>query len=208
VSLRRLLLLGWLIGSASPAFAGVLPAPPAPLALTADEVALLADGDVVFRSEDTPLGARTIAVIDVNAPPRLVIDAVLDVGKRVNEVSSLREATVYDQPATTPEELGVRWKLSVVGREIVFHTRYVIDRQQAWCVYALDPAQTNDVTYVDGSYQAYSQGTGSRLVYRSVIQSQSSVPEWLRRWLVTGSLKDQMSGFKARAERAGTGSPL
>jgi len=207
VSLGRLLLLGWLVGSAVPAYAATLPAPPAPIALTDDEQQTLAGGDVVFRAEDTERGARTIAIIDVAATPRAVIEAVLDVGPRANEVGSIREVSVYDhQPALKPEEMGVKWKLSVVGREIVFHTRYLIDRQQAWCVYGLDPAYENDVTYVDGSYQAYSRGSGSRLVYRSVTEAGTAVPDWLRRWLVSGSLKDQLEGIKARAERTGTGS--
>lgn len=205
---RRWLLLGWLLAGANPAFAALPPAP-APLALTAEEVETLASGDVVFRSEDTPQGALTIAVIDVNAPPRVVIDAVLDVGKRAEEVGSVKEVSIYDhRPTAAPEEMGVRFTLSIVGKQIVFHTRYLIDRDAAWCAYGLDPTQPNDIAYADGSYQAYKSGAGSRLVYRSTTQAGTSVPDWLRRWLVSGSLKDQLDGIKARAERTRAGSSL
>jgi hypothetical protein len=180
-----------------------LPEPPPAVEVSEKDEAKLADGDIVIRMEDTEYGAQTVAVLDVDAPPRKVIDSVMDVTARVDEVGSLKSASIYHQVSTAvPEELAVRWEIRVVGKKIVFHTWYEVDRDLGFCTYRLDDEQENDVKSAGGSYQVYGNGTGSRLVYRSDADAGTSVPLWLKRWLVSGSMKEQLNGIRARAEQS------
>lgn len=196
-----------LLAAGAPARAA-LPAPP-DLDVTAAEQATLAQGDVVVRVQDSDKGALTIAAIDVSAPPAAVLDAVLDFPPRAKEVGSIRDVQVYARrPESDPTEIGVKWTLSVIGRAVTFHTLYDIDRARNFCTYRLDPDRPNDLHYVDGSYRAFKIGGGSRLVYRSTTDVGMVVPNWLRRWLTSGSLKEQLMGIKARAEQSRSGSTM
>lgn len=185
-----------------------LPEPP-DLDPTPEEQASLARGDVIVRVQDADKGALTIAAIDVAAPPKAVLDGVLDFGARAAEVGSIKDVQVYaHRTDTDPEQFGVAWTLSVIGRSIEFHTLYQVDRARDFCTYALDPSQPNDLHYVDGSYRAFRIAGGSRLVYRTTTDAGVAVPNWLRRWLTHGSLEDQLRGIKARAEQSSSGSAL
>ncbi|MBW1877889.1 MAG: hypothetical protein JRJ84_05970 [Deltaproteobacteria bacterium] len=185
----------------SPARAA-FPDPPPAVEVSPEEEEDLLARDIVLRVEDTEEGANTVAILDVAAPPRKVIDSVMDVTARVDEVGSIKSASVYHhEPTAIPEELGVQWEIRVVGKKIVFHTWYEVDRDLGWCTYRLDAEQENDVKSAAGSYQVYENGTGSRLVYRSAAEAGTSVPSWLKRWLVSGSLKDQLKGIRERAEQ-------
>lgn len=196
--LRRIVLA---LAIVAPSGAAALEPPPSAIALTAEEEEVLAERDPVVRMRSAGEGAETVAVIEVAAPPRAVIDAVLDVVPRATEVGSLDEVEVYAHaPAATPETMGVRWQIGVVGRKVEFHTRYEIDRAAGWCTYALDPDRPNDMATVKGSYQVYRHGPNSRLVYRSVSDAGVSVPMWLKRWLAKGPLEEQLTGIRARAE--------
>jgi len=196
----RTLIVGVSLLLATPALAE-LPEAPAPVEVSPDEEASLGTREIVMRVEDTEQGARTVAILDVNAPPRQVIDSVMDVTARVDEIGSVKSATIYHhEPTARPEELGVQWELRVLGKTIVFHTWYEVDRDLGWCVYRLDDTRENDVKSAGGSYQVYGNGAGSRLVYRSDAEAGTSVPSWLKRWLVSGSLKEQLNGIRARAE--------
>ncbi len=196
-----LITLLWLL--AAPVARGALPGAPEVVVLTADETATLSAEGFVARVEDTELGARTTALVEVAAPPSAVLDAVLDFAPRVAEIGSLKAASVYfHDPRATPEQLKAQFVLSIMGRTVTFHTHYVIDRAGGWCSYVLDPERENDLAYVDGAYRAVPTEGGTRLEYRSTTQAGVSVPLWVRRWLVTGSLKDQLMGIKSRAERA------
>lgn len=178
--------------------AAAMPDEPSPVTLTADEEATLAEGEVVVRLVDAPEGATMVSVIDVDAPPATVLDAVLDVEARVAEIGSLKEIAVYERES--PDRMGVRYTLGVMGRRVVFHTEYQIVRSDHWTAYALDQSRENDIEASHGSYRAFSRGEGSRLVYRSFTEAGMSVPNWLKRWLVGGSLKEQLQGIRARAE--------
>ena len=108
----------------------------------------------------------------------------------------------WNDPATAekPEEQAASWELRVMGTTIVFHTVYRIDRDRTFCVYSLDETKENDLVLVEGSYHVIAHGEGSRIIYRSQSDSGISIPQWLKKWLASGALKDQMSGIRDRAE--------
>jgi hypothetical protein len=184
-----LLVLPWLLAAA----------PPEPIALTSDEVATLGKGEIVIRT-DLPAGTAAggaLGVLDVAAPVDRVIDAILDVEARVGEISGLKTAQVYER---TPETVAVRWEVKVLTSTVVFHVRYTVDRATGWIPYGLDTAKSNEIASVEGAYQVYAAGSGSRIVYRSKSDSGRSVPEWLKKWIAVEALSQQLDGIRDRAE--------
>lgn len=81
-----------------------------------------------------------------------------------------------------------------------FHIAYDLDPAKRWCRYRLDTTRENDVVDVQGAYQIYRVGERSRLVYRSETDSGRRVPGFIKRWLASDSLTEQMEGIRARAE--------
>lgn len=180
-----------------------LPPPPAPLELTADELATLADRDIAIRLEETDTGGMSVGIVDVAATPSATMDAILDLPPRVNETGALKEVEVYGAvPAsgTDPEKLGAKFSLRVMGTSVVFHVKYEIDRPGLWAVSTLDESKENDLVSVYASYQVIATETGCRIIYRSQSDSGRSIPQWISRWLANNALRDQLTGIRARAE--------
>ena len=83
-----------------------------------------------------------------------------------------------------------------------FHIIYEMDRAAGWVRYRLDTSKPNDLVDVQGAYQLYAHGDGTRLIYRSLTDSGRRMPQWIKNWLASGSLTEQMSGIRDRAEAA------
>lgn len=172
--------------------AWALPPAPAPLALTAEEEATLDRGELVFR--DTGAG-ESIAVIDVSAPPERVMSAVMDLGPRVQDVSSL---LAFEQYQDSPGKKAARWELGASIYSATFHVSYEYDLSKGWCVFTLDTSKENDINSTDGSYQVYASDGGSRLVYRSA-QQNSILPSWLMQRFAREGATQMLEGMKRRA---------
>jgi len=84
----------------SPARAA-FPDPPPAVEVSPEEEEDLLARDIVLRVEDTEEGASTVAILDVAAPPRKVIDSVMDVTARVDEVGSIKSASVYQRRSSS-----------------------------------------------------------------------------------------------------------
>lgn len=176
----------------------VLAAAPPTVELSADELAKLAAREVVTRQDPTDGGTYTIGVIDVNAPTGKTFDAVVDFEARIGEVGGLESVTRY---LNEPKRVGARWELVVVGKRVSFTTIYDLDRAAGIAAYAMDKTQPNDLERVEGSYVVLPNGTGSRIVYRSIADSGMYVPGWIRSWLANSSLVEVLEGMRARAEK-------
>ena len=138
------------------AAAHALPPPPAPIRLTPEEEEDLAEGGIVVRwtGPDRP----TVAVVDVAAPPRRVMDAVMDLPPRVDEISGLRAVEIYREE---PGRVAARWEMGVAVYQAHFHIDYAFDLDLGWSIYALDEGRDNDILASEGSYQVYPAGSGS-----------------------------------------------
>jgi hypothetical protein len=185
------------------ALAGSPGAPPAEIVLSEKDEAELAARGFVSMLVQTEAGGVTTAVVDSTASPSRAFAAVIDLPPRAAEVGSIEKVDVYlhkPPTATECEHIGARFELSVVGRTIVFHTLYDIDRERTWTTFTLDTSKENDIASASGSYHVYAKGSGSRIVYRTAADSDSAVPAWLKKWLTTSSLREQLEGIRARAE--------
>lgn len=181
--------------------AGVPKSPPPPIALSEAAETALASGGIHIENIWDEANARyvTFAAMDVAAPPERVIDAAVDLKARIGEVSAITDVIIYrDEPGVR----GGEWVLSIMGSENRFSILYEHDRSRGWCYYSLDKSRRADIVGSEGSYQAWAHGKGSRVIYRGYNDSGKAMPGFVTRWLGNGSLHDQMSGIRARAEKA------
>jgi hypothetical protein len=163
-----------------------------------EEAALLAAREIVVRSVASEGGTAIVAIVDVAAPPLDVLDAVLDVEARVDEVGPISKCEVY---VREPERLGARFEVTVLGSVTAFHVLYTIDRDGLRTTYDLDRTRPNDLDQASGAYEVFARGSGSRLVYTSGVEAQGYVPQWLKSRVTSGPLVEQLGGIRARAER-------
>jgi hypothetical protein len=166
--------------------------------LSTDDLTKLAAREVVIRQDPTDNGTYTIGVIDVNAPPSRVFDAVIDFEARIGEVGGLRAVSRY---LDEPDRVGARWDLTVVGKAVSFTTLYDLDRTGLVATYQMDKSQPNDIENLEGAYAVLSNGTGSRLIYRSLTDSGVYVPGFVRNYLTNNSLVEVLGGMRTRAEK-------
>jgi len=172
---------------------------PTPPQLDDKEEARLDKGKIVVRHEDTPTGGRVTAIATVQAPPRKVLDEVMNLEARVPESSVLTSVEVYERTAA-PDVTAATFTITVLGSDTVFSIRYDCQRDQGFCTYALDPSKENDIVSSDGYYLVVPEGTGTRLVYASRADTGRSMPGWMRRWIAGSSLEGQVDGIRKRAE--------
>lgn len=184
------MMVGVLMGLMSAAWA--LPPVPAPLALTAEEEATLDKGELVFRNTGS---GESITIIDVSASPERVMAAVMDLGPRVNDVSSL---LAFEEYQDAPGRKAARWELGASVYSATFHVLYEYDVAKGWCVFTLDTSKENDIQSTDGSYQVYAHDGGTRLVYRSA-QQNSILPSWLMQRFAREGATEMLTGMKRRA---------
>jgi len=171
---------------------GMAPAP-APLTLTADESKQLMTGEIVVRDGGE---GPVIGIAYVAAPPPTVLEEVINLQARVSEVGLIDSLEVYLQE---PGRTGAQWNVGAMGFDASFHVLYEHDRDAGWCTFAADGSRENDITTDAGSYQTYAHEAGSLMVYRAGAGSEEA-PGWLKEILQTRSLREQMSGIRARAE--------
>jgi hypothetical protein len=173
--------------------AAALSPPPAAIPLSAEEEAALLAGEVITRDDAT---WPTLGFAYVKAPPEVVIDQVVNLQARVEEVGPIESLELYiDEPGRK----GARWNLGMLGLTTSFHVIYEFDRELGWCTFNLDVTKENGLTATAGSYQAYAWQDGSLMVYRTAATGPDA-PGWLRKTLEERSLVEQMGGIRARAE--------
>jgi len=174
-------------------------APPPAYVVTPEEEARLAKGEVVIRHSDSESGASVVAFANVKASPADALAEAMDLADRKAENNTITGLDIYLKQES-PERLGARWELTIMGSKIVFHAIYECHRPQGYCSYALDPTRPNDLAVSEGHYVAVSHSGGSRLIYVSRTDSGRSMPGWIRRWIASSSLTSQVEGIRKRAE--------
>lgn len=171
---------------------------PGPLPVETAETDTLAKGKIPVRFTDGGTGGGVVGIVDIDATPEAVWASVMDVKSRVGEISGLKEANIYEDTAARK---GVQWILSVIGTRVEFNVLYDLDPANGWCRYRLDTSKTNDLVDVQGAYHMYRVGEKTRLVYRSETESGRWVPGFLKRKLSGDSVREQLTGIRARAEK-------
>ena len=174
-------------------------APPPPPDLTADEIGQLAQREIVTRADlSDPTGGSAVGIVDIAASPERTFAAIVDLGARIGEISGLKALEIYDRG---DRFVSARWEVKILASSVAFHIRYDLDPASGTITYALDTNKPNDIVSAEGSYRVLPTASGARLVYRSTSDSGRSVPVFLKRWLASEALSQQLTGIRARAER-------
>ena len=167
--------------------------PPAPV-VTAEEAATLARGEVAFRY---PGPFTILGMVEVDAPPAKVIEAVIDLPPRIAENRGLLS---YHPYADRPGYKAAKWEVGVNVYTVWLHIEYAWDLEAGWCSYGLDETKKSDMQKSEGWYRAVPHGDGALLYYLGSAQGNYYAPEWLRKRLSTSGTVDLMMGMKKRAE--------
>ena len=167
---------------------------PMALELTEAENTALQANEMVIR--ESAVGS-VIGIVHIKAPPRVVLEEVVNLQARVEEVSLIDDIELY---IDENDQKGVRWEVSMVGIDVQFHVLYQIDWENGWCSFDLDPTKENSISASSGSYKTEPIANGTRLYYRSHASSSNAAPSWVRKTLTQHSMKQQINGIKARAE--------
>lgn len=176
-------------------------------AIPAEAYEVLQEGDVYLNS-DLPAPENAVkvqAIVDIAAPPGVVWDIVIDFDARVRDSWVVDSAAVYRDESTGDRlDKGIRWRLSIMGVDIVYHTNYKGSRSQGVVDWALDTTQENDIVDGSGRYQVIKipgRGGGSRLVYTFEATSRRSVGRGLRAKLTNKNVIKLMEQIRKRSEK-------
>jgi hypothetical protein len=183
-------MLSWLL-----IFMAVAAAVPPPITTTASEEALLGQGEIVIRDHGH---GETMGIVDLQAPPNTVLQELLNLKSRVDEVRPIQGIEMVEE---SKERLVAKWKVGMFGISATFHIWYETDWENGWTQFGVDQTRPHDIDHASGSYQVYPHKTGTRLVYRNDADPGSKLPNWARDLLTSRSMRQQISGIKARAEQ-------
>ncbi len=167
---------------------------PAAISLTAQDVETLRRREPVVRDSGQGLA---IGIIDVNASVNALWTEVVNIEPRVQEVGP---STLCRINQKSHDRMNVTWGAGMLGMSVTFHLNYTIDHENRLLSFDLDKTKENDIAHSQGSYQVLSTPEGSRLIYRSSADPQSSMPGWMRSMLTGKPLRDQLYGIRQRAE--------
>jgi hypothetical protein len=171
---------------------------PAPT-LAPEEAATLAAREIVVRTDLEGAGGGVLGIVDVAADRAATWKAVLDFEGRVGQVDGIVSVERYDE---TPTGVGATWTLKKWGFGASFSMKYHLDPGRWFVHYVVDPARPGDLASGAGSYELHELPTGTRLVYRSEMDSGAPVPGFVKRWLAVDALQDQLDSIRGRAEAA------
>jgi hypothetical protein len=199
------LLLLQLLGSSSGSGSGSGSAPSVP----AEGMQVLAKGDVYVNADlrtRTPEAIKVMAVVDVRAAPGVVWDVIVDFNDRVKNSWLVDSARPYaDHSKDGHLDTGIRWRLSIMGSEIIYHARYAGDRAGGYMDWTVDATRDNDIEPSHGRYTIIKlpgRGAGSRLIYVFEVQAKRAVGKAIRKRLVDRNIGKLMEHVRERAEQA------
>jgi hypothetical protein len=191
----RFFLLFTVLGGPSLALAA--PQEPERVALAdSDRVRAEAGDVVVFQSDQE--GIVLTAAVYVHASPEAVMEAVMDLPPRVEEIDGLVDVELY----TIGGNPAARWKLDAVIKTVFFHVIYECDIEKQFCSFGLDPSRMSDIPQADGAYRVIVDGAGCWLEYHSYTQPHVLIPPPIRRSRRQATTIQMLEGMKARAEGA------
>ncbi|MAY79412.1 MAG: hypothetical protein CL930_01355 [Deltaproteobacteria bacterium] len=181
----------WLLLLIQICMAGV----PEPIQLTPAEQKLIGSGELVIREGAS--GSIT-AILDVQASNQIVLEEVMNLQARVDEVPSIQDLSIY---LRQPNTIGGKWTVGMFGVQAQFHVLYTFDYANGWITFRMDDERVNELNAADGSYQTYPVNGGTRLIYRCAASPESAVPGWVRDMITGRSMNQQLTGIESRARK-------
>jgi hypothetical protein len=175
---------------------------------TVEDLAALRRGEVVVHREAaTEAGSRDsfVAFVEVAAPSEKVWEAMLDFETLGYRSSLTREVTRYRQEVLSDGSVlyGIRYRLSVLGVDVVYHVLHRQDPARSRLSWSLDPTKANDLAVVDGSFEVRPTDRPDRVtvVYESLIDPGMHLPAPLDRYLRGRQLVGHLEAIRSIAEQ-------
>lgn len=167
-------------------------------AVTPDEAARLAAGEIVIRNRNLAGGVSVVGLADIEGAEAAIWEALLDFPGRRAGNPSIRAVAPYRESTAT--EQWMRWEISRFGFTVVYHNHYVIDRPGRKLTHELDPSQPNDLAMSHGVYDLLAIPTGFRLSYEVETNFGRAIPGFVQEWLAGSGVKTFLGDVVARAE--------
>jgi len=168
--------------------------PPRVILSSEDEVRARA-GEVVVEQADSD-GVLLTASVYVEASPSAVMQAVMDLSPRVEEIDNLEGVELY----AVGRNSAARWQLDATVKTVYYSVIYECDWSENFCSFGLDPNKKSDIEQADGAYRVVVDGAGCWLEYRSQTQPHPLMPAQIRKVKREQTTRQMLMGIKRRAE--------
>jgi hypothetical protein len=183
-------------------FAAPVLAAPAP---TAEEVAKLAEGELVIRSvpASTPAAIAVVGFADVPATADAVWAILLDFPGR--KAANPSVARVEEYHPRTPTDQWWVFDVQKFGTTVTYHNHYALERSAGVLHHALDRTQENDLAGNTGTYTLTTCDTlpapCTRLTWEVETDFGRSLPGFVKTWLGRAAVEGFLGDLAARAAR-------
>ena len=175
--------------------------------VSAREEQRLREGKLVLRTERdaTDEGSAVVTgIIEVNATPEQIWKILLHFESIPQTSKAMKEADRYfDDKGAAHRIINMRYMLKVAWVEIVYHVHHDYFPSADYLVWALDDAKENGIAATVGSFSTWpgsSPGT-TRFLYRTMVDTGRSIPQWVEEDLSESSLKSYIKHVKVSAEK-------
>jgi len=176
-------------------------APPT-VALTADELARLAAGEVVKRQVQYADGGRGVAVQDIKAPPEVVWARILDFPAYPRMVDNVSECEIY---TSGEHELKARFIIGALMMNIEYYIDHEVHVDEGWLTWTLDYSRESDLDDSVGFWRVapVADRPGyTRLVYSVEVKPLGWVPGPIEDYISDAGLTKATAWVKRESEAA------
>ncbi|MEE2830406.1 MAG: hypothetical protein VX498_14555 [Myxococcota bacterium] len=200
-----LLLASLLLGLPSAQAHEGIAAPKMP-SLSAKEKERLDEGKLVLRTvrDASNDGAAVVTgIIEIDAAPSAIWSILLDFESIPETSKAMRGATRYfDDKGSSKRIINMRYMLKVAWVEIVYHVHHDYFPSRDYLVWNLDPSKENGIDATEGSFSTWpgSSAGKTRFLYRTMVDTGRSIPDWVEEDLSESSLKSYIKYVKKQAE--------
>jgi hypothetical protein len=177
-------------------------AKPAIPALTEDESAAIANGEVVLR--DDPSDAEAMyAFVEIAAERSKVWKALNDADLIESSSSTISQCEPYaDVTDAGVRTIKLHYILNVAWSEVVYYIHRQHHTTEDYLEWTLDADKTSDIVQADGYYVLSERNDKTLLVYWAKTNSGRKVPAWIKDMLTGRALKGWLDTVKTTSEGA------
>jgi len=177
---------------------------PPKLTLDAKDLATLDAGGVVRKridsNSDGAEGGRGMVVQDIDAPPDVVWDRILDFDAYPRMVDDVHSLDVYER---NPGRVKARFVLSTAGLKLEYFVDHVVNQQQGYLTWTLDYSKKSELDDVVGYWFVEPHPTRpgwTRLYYSVDIRVKGWVPHFIEELVREQGLTRATQWVKREAE--------
>ncbi|MCZ7586129.1 MAG: SRPBCC family protein [Deltaproteobacteria bacterium] len=181
-----------------------VPVPDLSKYLTSDNLAKLADGDIVKENimEKDAAGndkGRGVALIMIDAPPDKVMAALDSFETYPSWMPNTKQTKVVKREGN---RVDVEFELSIVGSQVTYTCIHEVNKDAGTVRWRMDDAKPKkNVADSVGAWVVKAHGDGKSIVaYTVAVDTGMSVPKFIQNWLTNTSLKKVVKSVRDKVE--------